>query len=305
MRIAAYVVCQDDSGRFLLARFVPVTGDRQWTLPGGGLDPGEHPEDGALRELAEETGYTGVLDALLDVDTLHVRHDDMDGYAIRVIYRARVTGGTLTAEVDGTTDLAQWMSRDGIAALDSVSLVGTALRMAHRAGRALPTRRPPARIATALDPPPALAVRAVLSRPDGRVLLMRRGTAACEVWDLPGGLAEHGESLTAALTRLLAAAAGVEARVGATLTAGLDDLDGIPAVRVTCTAATDVERPPQRSDQRWATPDELDVIQLGVTPLAQDALRSAAEDPGPRSATAPADPPRSAGPAPRSARARR
>jgi 8-oxo-dGTP pyrophosphatase MutT (NUDIX family) len=33
-------------------RDIPV-----WVLPGGGLDPGESPEEGALREVLEETGF--------------------------------------------------------------------------------------------------------------------------------------------------------------------------------------------------------------------------------------------------------
>lgn len=31
-----------------------------WTMPGGGLEPGESPIEGALRELREETGWTDV-----------------------------------------------------------------------------------------------------------------------------------------------------------------------------------------------------------------------------------------------------
>ena len=86
MRIAAYVICRDDRERFLLTRLVTADGAPRWTLPGGGLDPGEHPEDGALRELTEETGFTGALDALLDVDTLHIQDGTLDVYAIRVVY---------------------------------------------------------------------------------------------------------------------------------------------------------------------------------------------------------------------------
>ena len=48
-----------------LAPGTTVADDGRWTLPGGGLDFGEDPRDGALRELAEETGYIGELDELL------------------------------------------------------------------------------------------------------------------------------------------------------------------------------------------------------------------------------------------------
>jgi ADP-ribose pyrophosphatase YjhB (NUDIX family) len=171
----------------------------------------------------------------------------------------------------GVADLAQWWSRDEIAALDSVSLAGTALGLAHAPGRALPARRPAARVATALDTAPALVVHAVLSRPDGRVLLVRRWSAEGGSWDLPGGPTEHGESLAVALSRLLAAAAGLEVRGGGILTAGLDDLDRTAAMRITCSASTDAERPPERPDPRWCTPDELAATPL--VPGARDALR--------------------------------
>lgn len=64
LRIAAYVICEDDDGRVLLTRW--IDGDRpQWTLAGSRLDHGEHPQVGVLRELTEETGYAGRLDELM------------------------------------------------------------------------------------------------------------------------------------------------------------------------------------------------------------------------------------------------
>lgn len=41
----------------------------QWCLPGGFIELGESPEDGALRELAEETGLQGKIKSLLGVVT--------------------------------------------------------------------------------------------------------------------------------------------------------------------------------------------------------------------------------------------
>jgi len=61
-RLAAAVV-MDDDGRVLLVRrsaterFLP----RVWGVPCGKLESEEHPEDGALRELKEETGLLGEI----------------------------------------------------------------------------------------------------------------------------------------------------------------------------------------------------------------------------------------------------
>jgi ADP-ribose pyrophosphatase len=41
----------------LLRNFRPAVGEELWEIPAGTLDPGEPPNDTAVRELAEETGY--------------------------------------------------------------------------------------------------------------------------------------------------------------------------------------------------------------------------------------------------------
>lgn len=59
-RVAARVLVVDESGALLLLRGQDP-GDLArgpwWFTPGGGLDPGETFEDGARRELFEETGF--------------------------------------------------------------------------------------------------------------------------------------------------------------------------------------------------------------------------------------------------------
>jgi 8-oxo-dGTP diphosphatase len=49
----------------LMVRHQRHDGTRYWQLPGGGLAPGESPEEAALRELREETGLVGTIVRLL------------------------------------------------------------------------------------------------------------------------------------------------------------------------------------------------------------------------------------------------
>lgn len=110
-RVAAYAVTCDDEGRLLLCHIAPSVGVGDiWTLPGGGLEFGEPPEVAVLRELAEETGYTGELDGLLGVsDRVFHGEDGTDRmHAIRILYRVRIVGGELRDEADGSTDTCQW-----------------------------------------------------------------------------------------------------------------------------------------------------------------------------------------------------
>jgi len=50
-------------------------------------------------------------------------------YAMRVVYRATVTGGDLRNEVDGSSDEARWFPLDEVAGLKRVSLLDIALRL--------------------------------------------------------------------------------------------------------------------------------------------------------------------------------
>lgn len=136
MRVAAYAVITDGDDRVLLAHW--VEGRRaSWTLPGGGLEPGEEPERAARREVREETGFRVVIDELLGIHSRVIPAEarlsaDAPGplHALRIVYRAHVVGGRLRYEVDGSTDRAEWFSLAAVRKLRRVQLVDIALSMA-------------------------------------------------------------------------------------------------------------------------------------------------------------------------------
>jgi len=121
-RVAAYNVCVDEAQRLLLVRLSARTeAAGSWTLPGGGIDFGEHPEAAAIRELREETGLDGRIVELLAVDSGHRVATDHEYHAVRIIYRTEIIGGTLTDETDESTDAAAWFTRAELAAISLVS----------------------------------------------------------------------------------------------------------------------------------------------------------------------------------------
>jgi ADP-ribose pyrophosphatase len=134
IRVAAYGVIVDGD-RMLLAHW-NENGRSGWTLPGGGIEPGEDPAHAAKREIAEETGYTAEIDELLGIDSHIVSGDQrIDGsgrplHALRIVYRAHVVHGELVHELDGSTDEARWVPLAQVAGLHRVGLVDIARRMA-------------------------------------------------------------------------------------------------------------------------------------------------------------------------------
>lgn len=117
-RVSAYAVCLDDDRRILLCRIAPgytAALEGWWTLPGGGLDHGEEPAAGALRELEEETGLVGEVAELLDVHSWHSiytnrRGEAEDYHGVGILYRCNVVDGELRNEIGGSTDQCAWFT---------------------------------------------------------------------------------------------------------------------------------------------------------------------------------------------------
>ncbi len=149
-RLAAYAVIRRD-GRFLLCRIAPgYPAAGKWTLPGGGLEFGEEPEAGLIRELEEETGLEGRISGPVRVvsDTGTWKRPDgpVRYHHVRFVYPVDVTGGVERGEVDGSTDAFGWFSRAQIARLARVGIVDDALRGASPYGRSvLPSAMPSTR----------------------------------------------------------------------------------------------------------------------------------------------------------------
>jgi len=130
-RAAAYVLCRDGDGRILLTQFGmlgnPDSG--KWTMPGGGMEWGEHPVDTAKRELEEETGLTADIGRLVGVFSrwfeAHESVRGEAGHVLGVVYEATNVRGELRTDFSGddTTDAAAWFTLDEARALPQVGLV--------------------------------------------------------------------------------------------------------------------------------------------------------------------------------------
>lgn len=89
----ACVILVDPAGRVLLqerdehARIAP----EKWGLCGGHLEDGESEPDGAVRELAEETGVRLTTQDITYVDTFEVFHPETDSLDTLAVFTAATT----------------------------------------------------------------------------------------------------------------------------------------------------------------------------------------------------------------------
>lgn len=127
MRVAAYGVFTDERG-LLLAHW--NEGQRSgWTLPGGGIRPGEDPAHAVVREVEEETGFIAAVDELLGIDSVviaaaeHLHPSQGPRHVLRIVYRAHIVSGTLRHELAGSTDCAAWFPLSQVNDLGRVGLV--------------------------------------------------------------------------------------------------------------------------------------------------------------------------------------
>ena len=85
-RVAVAAIIFDSNGHILLCehtyrKFYP------WGLPGGGLEHGENPEEGVMREVREETGLNVRVEKVLCAESAPTNHH------ISLIYLCKIVGG--------------------------------------------------------------------------------------------------------------------------------------------------------------------------------------------------------------------
>jgi ADP-ribose pyrophosphatase YjhB (NUDIX family) len=230
-RIGAYGVCRDERGRVLLARGSALSEfPGVWSLPGGGVEQGEHPDRAVVREFAEETGLRVTVARLRAAlaDVLDLPAAGVPEHTDRLIYDVRADGGAPRAEIGGTTDRVDWAGPGELARWPLLPFTARVLGLPPA-----PTdeaRTPPAApadelravqtVAGPVAPGPATAVQrfgayALATDPAGRVLLtlIAPGYPGAGRWHLPGGGTDPGEQPEAALARELVEEAGQHGRV--------------------------------------------------------------------------------------------
>lgn len=136
-RVAAYALIVDEE-RLLMSQLSDLVDGAAglWTLPGGGVDPGEEPLAAVVREVHEETGQRVLVDGLVQVQSAHWaegrgggsrQHEDF--HALRLIHRARCLRPrpVQVMELDGSTGAAAWVPFEELPDLPLAAMVREAL----------------------------------------------------------------------------------------------------------------------------------------------------------------------------------
>jgi ADP-ribose pyrophosphatase YjhB (NUDIX family) len=104
---SAVALVRDEDGRLLLVRHADLG---VWGLPGGAVEPDEQPEETAVRETQEESGFDVEIVKLLGVfggPEYRITYPNGDRTAyVPALYEARVVGGAARPDGLETSEVA-------------------------------------------------------------------------------------------------------------------------------------------------------------------------------------------------------
>jgi len=121
-RPAAYAIVMQDDEILLTKQH------GKYSLPGGGVEFGESPEQAALRETQEETGLTVTEPQLVSSITTYFSYMDRGApqyfQSLLLYYRCQPVGGVLstagfTAEEQKVGEMPEWVSLSALATIEA------------------------------------------------------------------------------------------------------------------------------------------------------------------------------------------
>lgn len=123
---------QTSPRRILLIRRKNPPFQNQWALPGGFVDQDEDLEPAAQRELAEETGITGLK--LTQLQTFGKPGRDPRGHTVSIVYLSVVDAEPEGMQASSDAAEARWFAIDKLPmlAFDHAEIISVALKRANQ-----------------------------------------------------------------------------------------------------------------------------------------------------------------------------
>lgn len=119
-----------EGGKVLLIKRGNEPNKGLWSIPGGMIRLGESPEEAAIRELKEETGFDAIIENLLGVFNVVIRdnYGKIKYHYVVIDYLGKVIGGTLRPGSDVMD--AKWFNIEEVSKINTSITVNKAINLA-------------------------------------------------------------------------------------------------------------------------------------------------------------------------------